>query len=145
MKQSQLKSLIKLIITEALDGQAHDQTDSRTAETIARSLWPDVKEVIPSGNLPNGAQVFSAKGGDGTQYLAKTKDNKWKYVAYEDGKKNTAHWVDYDPNALKEESSTGGVAGYSTPFAFSKNKKGSPKGIEAASKYGKVVGEAPRV
>ena len=48
-------------------------------------------------------------------------------------------------NNLSEESSTGGVGGYSTPFAFSKNKKGSTKGIEAAAKYGKIVGETPRV
>lgn len=46
---------------------------------------------------------------------------------------------------LDEMSTTGGVAGYMTPNAFTKNKKGSPRGIEAAKKYGKVVGEAPRV
>ena len=46
---------------------------------------------------------------------------------------------------INEMSSTGAAAGYSTPFAFTKNKKGSPKGIEAAKKYGTVVGEAPRV
>jgi hypothetical protein len=46
---------------------------------------------------------------------------------------------------LNEMSTTGGVAGYMTPNAFTKNKKGSPRGIAAAKKYGKVVGEAPRV
>jgi hypothetical protein len=46
---------------------------------------------------------------------------------------------------LNEMSTTGGVAGYMTPNAFTKNKKGSPRGIAAAKKYGTVVGEAPRV
>jgi hypothetical protein len=48
-------------------------------------------------------------------------------------------------NVYNEQSCTGGVAGYMTPKAFTKNKKGSPRGIEAAKKYGTVVGEAPRV
>lgn len=41
--------------------------------------------------------------------------------------------------AIKEESGTGAVGGYSTPFAFSRNKLGSGKAIAAAKKYGKVV------
>lgn len=40
---------------------------------------------------------------------------------------------------LKEESGTGAVGGYSTPFAFSRNKLGSGKAIAAAKKYGTVV------
>ena len=40
---------------------------------------------------------------------------------------------------LKEMTTTGNIAGYSTPNWVSKNKKGSNKGIEAAKKYGKVV------
>ena len=46
---------------------------------------------------------------------------------------------------LNEESGTGAVGSYSTPFAFTKNKKGSPKGIEAAKKYGTVVGESSKL
>lgn len=42
-------------------------------------------------------------------------------------------------NPLKEESGTGDVGGYSTPFAFSRNKLGSNRAIQAAKKYGKVV------
>lgn len=42
-------------------------------------------------------------------------------------------------HGLKEESGTGAVGGYSTPFAFSKNKLGSGRAIAAAKKYGKVV------
>lgn len=41
---------------------------------------------------------------------------------------------------LEEMTSTGAVAGYSTPFAFSKkNKQGSSKAIKSAKKYGTVV------
>lgn len=49
-----------------------------------------------------------------------------------------------EPDELEEMTSTGAVAGYSTPFAFTKNKKGSSKGIAAAKKYGKVVGESEK-
>lgn len=42
-------------------------------------------------------------------------------------------------NPLEEESGTGAVGGYSTPFAFSRNKLGSGRAIAAAKKYGKVV------
>jgi hypothetical protein len=40
---------------------------------------------------------------------------------------------------LKEMTSTGAVAGYMTPYSFAKSKEGSPKAIQAAKKYGKVV------
>lgn len=40
---------------------------------------------------------------------------------------------------VNEMTATGAVAGYSTPFAFSKNKEGSGRAIKAAKKYGKVV------
>ena len=41
---------------------------------------------------------------------------------------------------IQEMTGTGAVAGYSTPFAFSKkSKEGSPRAIAAAKKYGKVV------
>lgn len=47
---------------------------------------------------------------------------------------------EYFPDELSEESSTGAVAGYSTPFAFSrKGSKGSSRAIKAAKKYGTVV------
>jgi len=43
-------------------------------------------------------------------------------------------------SSVDEMTGTGAVAGYSTPFAFSKkNKEGSPRGIAAAKKYGTVV------
>ena len=40
---------------------------------------------------------------------------------------------------LNEETGTGAVAGYQTPFAFSKKKMGSSRAIASAKKYGKVV------
>ena len=42
-------------------------------------------------------------------------------------------------NGVNEETGTGAVAGYQTPFAFSKNKQGSSRAIASAKKYGKVV------
>jgi len=57
---------------------------------------------------------------------------------------SNAHHENPAPD-LNEMSTTGGAAGYMTPNAFTKNKKGSPKGIEAAKKYGTIVGETPRV
>ena len=44
--------------------------------------------------------------------------------------------------SITEMSTSAGAGSYMTPFAFTKNKKGSPKGIAAAKKYGKVVGES---
>jgi hypothetical protein len=37
---------------------------------------------------------------------------------------------------LKEQSSTGAVAGYSTPFAFTKNKSGSKRALDVTKKMG---------
>lgn len=49
-------------------------------------------------------------------------------------------------DSLEEESTTSGVAGYSTPYAFSKNKSGSKRAIDVTKKMGyKVVGPSPRV
>lgn len=42
-------------------------------------------------------------------------------------------------DAIDEMTATGAVAGYATPFAFSKSKEGSGRAIKAAKKYGKVV------
>jgi hypothetical protein len=44
-----------------------------------------------------------------------------------------------EEDELDEQTGTGAVAGYATPFAFAKNKEGSSRGIKAAKKYGKVV------
>ncbi len=46
---------------------------------------------------------------------------------------------EYFPDNVNEETGTGAVAGYQTPFAFSKNKMGSSRAIASAKKYGKVV------
>ena len=47
---------------------------------------------------------------------------------------------------LQEMSSTGGVAGYATPYAFSKKGSGAKRALDVTKKMGmKVVGEAPRV
>jgi hypothetical protein len=47
---------------------------------------------------------------------------------------------------VEEQTGTGAVAGYATPFAFSKKKSGSQRAIDATKKLGyKVVGPAPRV
>lgn len=41
-----------------------------------------------------------------------------------------------DEEVVKEMTSTGAVAGYSTPFAFSKNKKGSQRALAVSKKMG---------
>lgn len=47
---------------------------------------------------------------------------------------------------LQEMSTTGGVAGYATPYAFSKKGSGAKRALDVTKKMGmKVVGEAPRV
>ena len=45
----------------------------------------------------------------------------------------------FPDNNLKEETGTGAVAGYATPYAFSKKKEGSSRAIASAKKYGTVV------
>ena len=51
-----------------------------------------------------------------------------------------------EEHRVNEETGTGAVAGYQTPFAFSKNKSGSKRAVDATKKLGyKVVGPTPRV
>jgi len=47
--------------------------------------------------------------------------------------------VDKENSTVNEETGTGAVAGYQTPYAFSKKKDGSAKAIASAKKYGTVV------
>lgn len=62
------------------------------------------------------------------------------------GKELSANSNKQSDEPINEMSSTGAAAGYSTPFAFTKNKKGSKKAIDATEKMGyKVVGESPRI
>lgn len=50
------------------------------------------------------------------------------------------------PAGIEEMTSTGAVAGYSTPYAFSKKGSGAKRAIDVTKKMGyKVVGPSPRV
>jgi hypothetical protein len=47
---------------------------------------------------------------------------------------------------LSEMTGTGAVAGYATPYAFSKKKSGSQRAVDVTKKMGyTVVGPSPRV
>jgi hypothetical protein len=77
---------------------------------------------------------------DGT---VKTMGDAYEYITWLAKKlKKEVEGKDKEEKGKKmdEMTGTGAVAGYSTPFAFSrKNKEGSPRAIAAAKKYGKVV------
>lgn len=53
--------------------------------------------------------------------------------------KTVGDMMTFGKDVFSEETGTGSVAGYSTPFAFSKKKDGSSRAIAAAKKYGTVV------
>ncbi len=60
--------------------------------------------------------------------------------------KDLTEWVNNQFRTMSEMTGTGAVAGYQTPFAFSKKKSGSQRAIDATTKLGyKVVGPSPRV
>lgn len=132
------------------------ERDLDDPKVVAHSIYQPVYLTRFVQDLPDGSKLYeillhSANGP--RHYIKQDKSKKWFYATRRDG---AVTWnpadeyiADYEAfrkeKGLTEMSATGGVAGYSTPFAFTKNKKGSPRGIEAAKKYGKVVGEAPRV
>jgi len=174
MKTSQLKKLIKLVIKESVSLKSDSQfkdgvTDTMGAVNMEESVY--LKNLqIPFSAREKEIMILSVKSFSKGGHVVPDKINivdfgkdfvvqcllkaekllagKKKYV--KDLSEVTAlikklSQKKEDEIGIDEETSTGAVAGYSTPFAFTKNKKGSPKGIQAAKKYGKVVGEAPRV
>lgn len=46
--------------------------------------------------------------------------------------------MDMESDSISEMSTTGGISGYSTPFAFTKNKDGSQRAISASKSIGYV-------
>lgn len=115
--------------------------DYNDPKVVAHTIWQPVYLTRFVKTETDGSELyevllFSASGP--RHVLKKTKEGEWFYFDALRGKK----WFpfsEYLKDELHEMSATGGVAGYSTPFAFTKNKKGSPRGIKAAEKYGKVV------
>ena len=168
MKKSELKSLIKSIVkeamttrfeldsglTKAVNLQEEEETymrgkfvnrgdvklqrglDYKTAEKIANNHW----DIFGSmGADENGVFNFKIRGDRFCCAVGMFNGKPAMLnVTTTPGRLQLLVGDELNPS-LEEMSATGGVAGYSTPFAFTKNKKGSPRGIKAAEKYGKVV------
>jgi hypothetical protein len=135
-----LKQKIREMVKEKLKEYSNlpsSNSFSNEVEKIADSIWGGVysaKLAKDTGtDLIYIIRLHSESGP--VKILKKDVNNEWFYVS-DDRKK----WVPIDKSNLKEISTTGGVAGYMTPYAFSRNKKGSPKAIQSSEKLGfKVV------
>ena len=166
MKSHQLKSLVKGIIREmianknaipepmgAVNTEALGQTEEKPWKEIDSGFFKinsDLARKLGGGKLPGPGMeklVAAPKGFQskrGFVWLAPTisggnpvwsiRDaHNWKLV------NGMAVLSSSDVTGVDEQTSTGAVAGYSTPFAFSKKKQGSGRAIQAAKKYGTVV------
>lgn len=158
MKKSTLKSIIKHIIKESSnDFEFKDGVETPMKavnlqqESDEESFYLDAQAREDDAKNARERLELIDKAGLTTEYETLMKDifkqpiKEFDRRALAIGQLEKKAREIVKQQKITEMSSTGGVAGYSTPFAFTKNKKGSPKGIEAAKKYGKVVGEAPRV
>jgi hypothetical protein len=155
MKRSQLKSLVKTILKEVAENI--ELNKPTYIKTLGLEFGDDEVKLMVSAveQFGNGEHPSADKDSIGyfdKDYVAQCLEKLRPAMEQNSRLKPFVPKVDELIKKLNsgygvtsEESSTGGVAGYSTPNAFTKNKKGSAKGIEAAKKYGKVVGEAPRV
>jgi len=118
--------------------------EEKEANEIAKKIWKDeLKSITFHSKSLNGRATFFKVNTGSTYYrwLNKNEQGQWFYT--DDGGIRSK-WVPFK-NEVNEMSSSGAAGAYSSPFAFTNNKKGSPRGIAAAKKYGTVVGESPRV
>ena len=165
MKSRQLKNLVKGIIKEMIANKnvTPEPMGAVNVEALGDSERPwkeidhgffkinsDFAKKLAGGKLPGPGmeKLVSAPKGfpskRGFVWLAPTiaggnpvwsiRDaHNWKLV------NGLAVLSSSDVMDVDEQTSTGAVAGYSTPYAFSKKKQGSGRAIQAAKKYGTVV------
>lgn len=105
------------------------------AKNVAYKIWQPVyltqfHSIDRLGGKHFVVYLHSATGDK--HYLMKDKSGKWLYST---GHGEESRWVSAD-EYLNEMTTTGAVAGYSTPFAFTKNKKGSKRALDASKKIG---------
>ena len=166
MKRSQLKSLIKEIIRETLTtrsdldlgvmkavnveetisthhiGQGFFKIDGVTASKLSNGKMSkfgfgyEMLVPAPAGFKTAKGFVWLSRRADGGQMVWTIRDSK--------------NWVLKDGRAVlsptEEQTGTGAVAGYQTPFAFSRKGSGSKRALDVTTKMGYTkVGEAPRV
>lgn len=176
MKKSQLKTLIKRIIKEAIQneilgfggrGQGLTPAQQKVIDLLQKRSFQVVKyvpnpdksmDVIlqrPYGKGKQPGPRFARVHHDGTINQDKMDVNKFLQVVgesmskpqdprFNDGREEAPMGAvnigeECEEEGITEETGTGAVAGYSTPFAFSKKGGGSSRAIKAAKKYGKVV------
>lgn len=118
-------------------GNGFFEISSKDARKLSAGRLPEPgKEVLvpaPQGMETTNGFVWLARTVKGGKVVWSIRDSGgWKLV---NGQAR-----------LEEESGTGAVAGYATPYAFSKKKSGSQRALDVTTKMGyKKVGEAPRV
>lgn len=166
MKKSQLKFLIKEIVKsirlfENIASRSDLDIGTMKAVNVEESQWEEPEEKLYS-NMSQWAKDNLEK--DGTykgeplhnygfiykvgelipliKYHLLNAMHLWNTAK----KKKNENLRFGKPLGMDEESGTGAIGGYQTPFAFSKNKSGSQRAIDATKKLGyKVVGSTPRV
>jgi len=106
------------------------------AKTVAHKIWqPVYLTTFHSTSLDGKHKFFEIRLHSATgdrHWMYKDEHGKWFYSK---GTGVESKFVPAD-EYLKEMSTTGGVAGYNTPFAFSKKSTGSKKAMDATKKAG---------
>jgi hypothetical protein len=158
MKKLQLKELLKHIIQEVKRNLSEDSVnvtdDPKLKQGTDIPMGAVNLEEVLTPALIDRAKIFAGatlRWEKDPQIAAKALRRLAFKVAKPDLRRDYELASQYvlDPKmakTLQEMSSTGGVAGYSTPFAFSKKGSGSKRAVDVTKKMGmKVVGDTPRV
>jgi hypothetical protein len=111
--------------------------DLKIATEIAKKIWGINAKDIEFRAGVSGAGMLMFRVHTGSTYynwVCKNSRNAWFYSDYEHGTR--VEWKPIEqPTAVNEESTTGGVAGYNIPAAFSK-AGGSKRGLEGSESLG---------
>lgn len=128
------KKVVDFLVKRGWDaGQQDEQGNVLLSKPAGR--FGDSKAIVSADGRVNGklVQDFMSVG----ESMAKVQKKEFaRGVTTPMGAVNVG---ENEEEKVEEQTGTGAVAGYSTPFAFSKKGGGSSRAIKAAKKYGKVV------
>lgn len=130
VNRKDLKKLVKHILKEYASQtlEAISSSDADEAKTAAENAFDGLYnvELYDDGQNETVWTVYIHSPNGPKHAIKKNKkENKWYLLNHTDGK---VEWQEIDVK-LNEESTTGGIAGYQTPFAFSR-KAGNTKAAE---------------
>jgi hypothetical protein len=138
---------------DAIDVETSQGDDSlkENEMDVSPSLLSKVKNVATAlfGNIVTGVQISRRINANDIIFmivLGPLKNEK-KYIRFHgdgDFELWDAEKKKYDkiPTNIKEMTGTGAVAGYDTPFAFTKHKDGSKRALDVTKKLGFTVAKS---